>query len=545
MKNFTDFVMNDYLAYLVNTLLSRNNISIDKSELKFQIKSHPSYPSLHAITGVLNHFNIDNLALNIPKNEETLAHLPQTFLAQINSDKGEEFVVVTKKGVNYQLIDTSKKKTIASIREFLKQFTGIIVGIEKTKDTNEIKNSNLLYKILIPVAILLVISLLLLIKPSLTNIFFLTTSILGLYISYTIKKQEQGQETVIGNAFCSGESEKKDCNAVLTSKGATLIGSFKLSDLSIVYFITLTTSVASLIIVNHNLFVIYIITLLSMPITIYSLYYQASVIKKWCFLCLCIVSILWVQVSLLLTNLLNFDYNQWIIPALLVLSILLITLIFYSFLSPKLDELNILKNTKAEFYKFKRNFNLFETLLQKSETLNTINDKAFKGITIGNRDAEVKIVVITNPFCGHCRPVHTLVEDIFKKYSKKVAIQIYFNVNPKNTNNPSVQVVTRLLELYHNTGLESCMIAMHKIYKNQDLKLWLEEFDDCSNYSYYSSVLEKQYSWCVYNSIHFTPEILVNRKLYPNEYDRSDLLLFIEDMYESSCVNTTEFQLTT
>lgn len=539
--------MDDYLAVLVNTLLSKNNISIDKSELKFQIKSHSSYPSLHAITGVLDHFNVDNLALDIPKNKETLAQLPQNFLAQINSDNGKEFVVVVNKGTYYQLIDTSKKKIIVDTQDFLKQFTGIIVGVEKTKYTNETKNSNLIYKILIPFLVLSIISLLLFIKPPLTNILFLTTSILGLAISYIIKKQEQGKETIIGNAFCSSESEKKDCNAVLSSKGATLIRNFKLSDLSIIYFTILTASIALLTIANQNLFVIHAITLLSIPLTIYSIYYQVLIIKTWCFLCLGIVAILWVQVSFLLINttVVNVDSSQWFMSASLVLSTILITLIVYSFLLPRLNELNTLKNIKADFYKFKRNFSLFETLLQKSKAYNTINQKEFQGITIGNPDANVKITIITNPFCGHCRSVHTLIENIYKKHPNIVTIQIYFNINPEDKENPSVQVAIRLLELYDNVSLKSCMTGMHKIYQNQDLKLWLDEFGSCNDSNYYSSILEKQYLWCVDNSIHFTPEVLVNDKPYPKEYDRSDLLLFIEDLYENCCVNTTELQLTT
>ena len=50
--------MKSPLSLIVKKLLSKNAISFDKKELDFQIQSHPSYPSLHAITGVLDHFNI-------------------------------------------------------------------------------------------------------------------------------------------------------------------------------------------------------------------------------------------------------------------------------------------------------------------------------------------------------------------------------------------------------------------------------------------------------------------------------------------------------
>ncbi|RZN84764.1 MAG: hypothetical protein EVB11_01550 [Winogradskyella sp.] len=538
--------MKSGLGYLVQKLLSYNTIAIDKNELEFQIESHPSYPSLHAITGVLDHFNVDNLALDIPKNEETLAQLPKAFLTQIETIKGKEFVVAVNKGLNYQLINSSKKDRLVTIKEFLKQFTGIIVGVEKTEFTDESKKTNQVYsQSLIGLSIIIVIGLVYMLKPTLQSVLFLTTSFLGLVISLAIKKQEQGEVTMLGDTFCSGESEKKDCNAVLESKGARVFNDYKLSDLSIVYFLGLISTTLMLSVANQSITITHIISFLAIPITFYSIYYQGVIIKKWCLLCLSIVGILWAQAGLFLidTDVLNSLEILWT-PAALVLSCFILTFTVYHQLSLKLNELNSLKKLKVDFYKFKRNFKLFETLLQKSKAYNTIDNQDFQGILIGNREAKLKITIITNPFCGHCKPVHALVEDIYKKYAKEVTIQIYFNINPKDKESKSTKVVTRLLELYKTKGLGFCMDAMHSVYENQDTKLWLEEFGSCNDTEYFSEILEQQYNWCIENSINFTPEILVNGKSYPKEYDRGDLLLFIEDLYENCCANITELQLT-
>jgi hypothetical protein len=66
-------------------LLKKNNIFFDKNELVFQIQSHPSYPSLYAVTDVLEHFNIDTIVAEVPKSLETLLELPACFLAQIET----------------------------------------------------------------------------------------------------------------------------------------------------------------------------------------------------------------------------------------------------------------------------------------------------------------------------------------------------------------------------------------------------------------------------------------------------------------------------
>ncbi len=103
--------MKDSLINLVSRLLKRNQISFDKEELSFQIQSHPSYPSLHAITGVLDHFNIENVAADVPKNTETLLQLPNCFIGQINTEQGKDLVVIERKELDYIIYTTRKQKT--------------------------------------------------------------------------------------------------------------------------------------------------------------------------------------------------------------------------------------------------------------------------------------------------------------------------------------------------------------------------------------------------------------------------------------------------
>lgn len=132
--------MNNPVIYQVQLLLSRNKISFDKEELSFQIQSHPSYPSLHEITGVLDHFNIDNLALDVLANNEVLEKIPTTFLAQLTTDKGQDFAIVSKKKEQIITHFSSKDKTTFSSNQFLNQFTEILIAVEKDKSTSKFQN---------------------------------------------------------------------------------------------------------------------------------------------------------------------------------------------------------------------------------------------------------------------------------------------------------------------------------------------------------------------------------------------------------------------
>ena len=116
---------------LLNLFLKNQNYNINADELKLQLLSHPSYPSLHSITDVLGHFNIDNLAIEVPKDFETLKQLPNSFLSIISNDKGQEYVIITQLKNGVELLYDTKKKERKTIDEFLNNWGGVVVAIEK------------------------------------------------------------------------------------------------------------------------------------------------------------------------------------------------------------------------------------------------------------------------------------------------------------------------------------------------------------------------------------------------------------------------------
>ncbi|CAM1366268.1 Peptidase C39 family protein [Tenacibaculum sediminilitoris] len=524
--------MKDTLINLVQKLLKKNKISFDKEELAFQIQSHPSYPSLHAITGVLDHFNIENVAADVPVNTETLSQLPICFIAQINTNRGQDLVVVEKKDAEYIIYDADNKKSKTLEKEFLNKFTGIIVAVEETEGYQTTSSNSKLVKT-VGFTLLLAFALFYIFNntSSWYNTFYFLLSIVGVIISIAIIKQELGLKTSIGDAFCSGADDKKDCDAVLTSKGAEILKGYKLSDFSMLYFTGLALLTFTQI---HNPTISYTISLLALPITLYSLYYQYAVVKKWCLLCLSIVGVLWLQALIpILTN--NYIEN-FIISDLVTFGLIAsLTWLAWSYIKPLFTEVHELKKEKIESVKFKRNYELFNSLLQKSPQLDTyLNDS--NEIIFGNINSDVELTIITNPFCGHCKPVHTHIDEILKRYHNNVKIKIRFNVNTEDTDNDVVKITSRLIELYNTGDQKECRLAMDAIYGGQKPAAWLKQWGECTQKEMYHSELEKEKNWCIENAINFTPEILINGKSFPKEYNRTDLILFIEDLEESSQV---------
>lgn len=520
--------MKNKLSEIVGQLLSSSKLPFDRKELSFQIQSHPSYPSLHSITGVLDHFHIENIAAQIPVNIETLKQLPNNFIAQINNDKGKDLVVI-KKNDDYTFIKDITNKENLSPKQFIDKFTGIIVAVEKPEKETSTISSKSAYKNFLTFILFLVVSVLLLnIDAPLLNTSYLLLSFLGILISMAIFKQELGLETVIGNAFCGGDTEKKNCNSVLTSKGAEILKGYKLSDFSLLYFIILFLAT---FIQLKTTKIPFLISFVALPIIFYSIYYQYFILKKWCLLCLTIVVVLILQA--VISYFISFSfYEIHLNEGLIFLLCSFSAFLGWYFLKPVIFENTTLRKEKIKSVKFQRNFKIFETLLHKSEKLTTtIATK--QEVVFGNRNAKLELVVITNPFCGHCKPVHENIESILKKHENEVKVVIRFSIQTENTKSDGVVVTTRILEIYNKQNKEEALNAMNDIYSGMETILWLKKWGNCNEKEKQLDVLKEERDWCTDNKINFTPEILINGYSFPKEYQKSDLKYFIEDLLET------------
>ncbi len=517
----------DILPPLVGRLLQKNKIAFDKTELSFQIQSHPSYPSLHAITGVLDHFKIENVAARIPTDQASLEQLPDTFMAQVEND----LVVVTRSKKGFLVFGSTHRTETWSVTEFLEKFGGVVVAVESSGEPSGTSKNSLLSHLISGAISLILLTLLLVSGPAPTALVFLVLALAGTTVSIVILKQELGEATALGNAFCAGASEKKDCDAVLNSEGATVIGKYKFSDLGLVYFILLSLLSTLVIIHGGNLAIAHYMSLLALPVTLYSIYYQWRVLKKWCLLCLGIVGILWAQagISVFVTALsIPLSLGDLLLAAL----ILLASLGSWGYLKSKQEALRNTQKTKADYFKFKRNFELFSTLLHENKSLDT-HLSATSEIVFGNRQAPTTITIVTNPFCGHCKPVHQLIEDILGQYPDMVKIVVRFNIKLEEKDSDLVRITTRLLEIYEQQGKDLCLMAMSEIYGESTVADWFAKWSECTEPDQYLKTLEAEKAWCHGHKINFTPELFINGLPFPKAYDRSDLIYFIEDLYEN------------
>jgi len=533
--------MESNLIYLIGKLANKNNIVLDKIEAKVQLLSHPDYPSLSSVSGLFNHFKIDNFALKAETNLDVFTQIPKVFLAQIVvNDKENELVIVSKNKNNVEIIFNKNKSEIESVESFLEKWTGILFVIEKPQEKLVTsKSSTKYFKIGIGIiTMVILLGIFLYSKPSLFQVVHFGLSLVGIYISYLIVQHELGVHSQILDKFCSGQRKRTNCDAVLNSKGATIFGLFKLSDVGFVYFTSLALTWLILSFKNfQTISIFFLISSLAIPFTLISIYYQKVIVKNWCPLCLTIVGILWMQfASLFIIN--SFWESQFIIDSssIFLLASIVVVVTSWLLIYPLLKKEQKLEKLEIEHIKFKRNFKLFSAALNLNKQLETeifnSNEIVFGNI---NKANTLNIMIITNPMCGFCKESHKLVEDILNENHSNIQICIRFNVRLDDLDSIGTKIAIKILELYNTTSKKDCLIALSDIYGKMDAIIWLEKWGEASSLKYLET-LKVEKDWCTSNKINFTPAVLINGRQYPKEYDRMDLLYFIDDLIEEQTI---------
>lgn len=135
---------NEKLFIFLKKFLDKEKIHIDYQELKFQLLSHPYYPSLNAIVGTLNHLHVKNYPIKIDETEENLNDLPDNFLTRTNENNA--FVLVSKTKKTIKLVYEDLQKGHFQYRILLRFGTGkslLSSQVNKLTSKNAVRIMNL------------------------------------------------------------------------------------------------------------------------------------------------------------------------------------------------------------------------------------------------------------------------------------------------------------------------------------------------------------------------------------------------------------------
>lgn len=514
---------------LVKKYLQLNHYNDKINDFDDLFQSHPNYPSLYAITDTLNLLSIENITVRIPK--EQIEELPKDFLAVCNN----QLVLVKKTPEKISIEKDNLSKTELSHTNFLEAWNGIILAIEpNTKILTTQKKSLSWLLFTLPFIALISLSIYFN-KYDLNSFSTILISTIGIIASIFILQEKFGVKNEIASKFCN-INPSVSCNSVLTSNNSKINEYLNFTDLPLLFF---ATNFIAVILQPKEASIIFgIISTLSIPVLLYSIWLQKFQLKKWCILCLFVSVLIFASSGIFLyinyANISGWTFNinptYFLFAAIIIISIWL-------FVKPILESKFKLQNSNNELSKFKRQFSLFQFLSQEIEEYDDFNK--LKGITFGNKNANTQLTLILSPSCGHCHKAFEDAYTLFQKFPEKTFVNILFNINPNNNDNPYKTVVENLLAL-NEQNPKNAHEAIIDWHINQiDLENWKRKWTVETPHMLVNQQVQNQYYWCTKNEFNYTPVKIINDNLFPEGYEISDLRYFINDFEQFSEMENT------
>lgn len=486
-----------------NSLLIQLNL--DKSEFNFQFQSHPDYPSALAFSDTLSFLGIANEAYELEN--EFWGEIDKDFITMFQN----KISLVKKIGSEYKVY--SDEAQTVDFENLKNLSTDLVILLDREKQKKYSSSNKHWIWLMIVILFSLIIYFL---TGQWNSIFFNLLSLGGIYISLEIFKAKFGDTSIVLSNVCGktgSQTEPSSCERIISSDKTNFLG-LKLADISLVYFTTLATVGLFLPAMQGVLF---LISLLATSVILYSAYIQIFVEKIMCRICILIILILIIQAGIVV-----FTFNR----ILQITDLLYLTLAFTSFfliikyINDILDEKQTYKEESANSLRFKRNFELFEILLNKNPKIEFKNK--YSSFFFGEKDAPLHISLISNPFCIYCGEAHNIMNELLTKYPEHISIQIRFNYSQDQ--NPDLDKVISAFKFIYST--EGEFVALNKIHK------WFEERnikelpESNINLRDEISIGEENFS----HGFSLTPVILINGRQYPDMYNRKDIFYFIDKL---------------
>lgn len=500
-----------------------------EEEILISLESHPDYPSLIAVVDTFNYLGIENIATRIEKSD--LDKLPKTFISVYLTETGSEIVYTKNLSDTVEIQFSNNFKKTITRAEYLEGWNSIVVIIEENQMSQKKSVTSTKYSI---AGIFFIVSLILLFLENredlITATFYYFLLLTGLIISCFLVREEMGLHSDSISKICNA-TEKTSCKDVMLSNGAKVFKNLSLSDISMLYFSSLTLFfILNPFTLNSSIYSI--IGIFSIPVILYSIYYQGFIVKKWCVLCLGIDAVLLLQLMVISFNF-SLEFNT--VTGISFLTGLFIVALFYylgSQFKNKILKINKNEGIELEYHKLKRNNIVFSTLLKNNQEIDEVHLISLKTIIIGKIESPVTLFLVLSASCGHCHTAYEKASKLVKRNPNQIKIQLIFNINIENTENPSNLIYKQASNYYWSGEVHKAVDSLNDWHiERMDLEKWKCKWEN-NRLEDSCKMIPNQYNWCLENNLHYTPAIILNGHIMPKEYQINDLNYFIDELIE-------------
>ncbi len=357
----------------------------------------------------------------------------------------------------------------------------------------------------------------------------------GCFVCYHLYKLEKTNiyASKLLKKMCSGKKDF-DCKEVISSPASKLFGMISHTDIGILYFSGMLSLYITTLLNNtfgNYLSFFFWATILPLPYTLFSLYYQLVVLKKICVLCLTIQSILWMQFACFIIQRSSINITN-VSPEIIIhagLAFGALCLLYFLFIENKKNDVYE-KAAAFENFKFKNSTLFFEDSMQRQ--IKFIQDDFPVMIFLGNSAAKEKLSVILSLFCEPCSDKLNDLLRLADWFEDKIDIQITIKIDA-----PAAALIKELMIHIENGEQKKSILLLQHWYAffkkekeqgNYNPTAIIAKWNEYYPQKEWTEEIESRYkahlNFYKNYPIPYTPLVQYNGKLLPGIYHDFELL---------------------
>lgn len=519
----------------VKKILELLKVPFTKDYLQDAVFSHPYFPSLLTVSDTLDKYNLSQMPIKI--GEEKLGQVPLPCIVQVSGPGMDLFYTLTKLSENEVVyFDENGNRTSTGRENFLSRWAGVALLVEKNEDSAEPGIEERLMKKRLKTMLFTVLSIAAALwlvldlffgevaslnedLPLITTTGYLLLKATGMVVSLMLLWHEIDKNNPTIQKFCTG-GVNTDCNAVLDSPAFKFAGgAISLSSLGFSYFFAGFLLLLSGSFSTSVLTLLGLLSMMDLPIVIWSFYYQAFRVKKWCRFCLLVQGILLLEVLTVLIG--QFYTGEMVVENVLAfITFFLAAILGWMYLKPMLVSKDDLYLYKRSLGKFKNNPDVFERLLSQSRKISTKTDGL--GIIFKSGFPRYRVLKICNPYCGPCAKAHPVLEKLYERGS--IDLQIIFHTNA-DQDDLRTKTVSHFLAIDGKGDVDVTRKVLDSWYGagKKDYDAFARQFQMDGELAQQGEKLQAMKTWCESERITRTPTIFINGYELPEDYTVEDL----------------------
>ncbi len=527
-------------------LLAMIGVPFAKRQLRTRIRTHPQFPSLPTLIDSLEEAGLNVQAVSGETDE--LADVALPAIAHLREGEDGRFVVLTKVGAgSLRYLDPRLGWVESSHTDFAKVWSGVLLLAAAPDDAEHSEAraarraerlDGLRIALLLGIGGLALVSLALYALLTVPSAFqplwpmLVTVKAAGLAVSGLLVAFDSGRPASMVRRLCPA-GRVADCASVLASPAARLGGWIPMADLGVLYFAGGLLALAGARLTGDYATALGLLTAL-LPLTlaysVFSIGYQALALHKWCWLCLQVMGLFWVE-ALLIGFASPLPLSFWLAgPPLAGWAFFAASFVLpgvaWGLLMPLIKRGVGAQQQADELLRHRRNPILLHHALQQQ--MPVAIGRIEPEIQFGAESAPLQLTLVSHPLCSACREVHLQIEKLVAESAGQILCTVRMGYRATD---PGRGIAQRVIGIALADGGLVAAQALSAWYANpaQGEARWLDRFPlvHSAQMSRIDEVFEAHRAWVASAHLDGIPAIFLDGKALPREFSLNDLKGFL------------------